>query len=195
MTDRPLGDAALDAAIDGAVRELMGAEPRADLRERVLSELAGPSSRAVLWPRFAFGLVAAAAVIVAVQFVPRPSERRAEQTVAALPAAAERPRTDGAPLTPHIPPPVLPRTPQRAAGSAPTTPLRRTAVDDRPIQAASIETAQPLGVAPLTPLVRLNPIEPIALSRLEAPEIPAPAIDIKLLTIAQMENAPLTPRR
>ncbi len=203
MTDRPLGDSELDAAIDRAVRDLMGAEPRSDLRERVLSELAGGSSwlagtsvRARLWPRFAFGLVAvAAAVIVAVQFAPRPTERPAEQTIAAVPAPVERPRTDGTRLTPQIPPPVPPRTPPRATESASATALRRAAMDDRPIQAASIETAQPFGVAPMTPLVRLNPIEPIALSTLEAPEIPAPAIHLKPLAIAQMEIAPLTPPR
>ena len=110
MTDRPLGDSELDAAIDRAVRDLMGAEPRADLRERVLSELAGGSSelartsaRATLWPRLAFGLVAAtAAIVIAVQFADRPAERPAEQTIAARAAPEERPRTDGTPLPPAV---------------------------------------------------------------------------------------------
>ncbi len=205
MTDRPLGDSELDRAIDRAVRDLMGAEPRADLRERVLSELAGGSSglagtsaRARLWPRFAFGLVAAtAALVIAVQFADRPAERPAEQTVAALPALPDRPRTAGTP----IPRPaetsraIPPRTLVRATGPAPTPPLRSASVDDRPIQAASIETAPSLGIAPMTALARLKPIEPIALSSIDAAEIPAPAIDITPLTIEQMEIAPLTPRR
>lgn len=199
MTDRPLGDSELDAAIDRAVRDLMGAEPRADLRERVLFELAGDSSelagtsvRAGLWPRFAFGLVAAtAALVIALQFVERPSERPAGQTVAALPAPAERLRTDGTPLTPGVSPQVPPGAPERASGA----PRNGSVVDDRPIQAASVEDHSSLGIAPMTPVAGLSPIEPIALSRLEASEIPAPAIDIKPLAIEQMEIAPLTPPR
>ena len=196
MTDRSLGDSELDAAIDRAVRDLMGAEPRADLRERVLSELAGTSARATLWPRFAFGLVAATAVLViAVQFADRPAERPAEQTIAGRAAPEARPRTDGTPLPPAVPAPISPRSPVRVSGPAPTTPPRRAIVDDRPIQAASIETTPPLGTAPLTPLARLNRIEPIGLSRLEASEIPAPVIDIKPLGIELLEIGPLTPRR
>ena len=196
MTDRPLGDSELDRAIDRAVRDLMGGEPRADLRERVLSELAGTSARATLWPRFAFGLVAAAAVLViAVQFADRPAERPAEATIAATAARDGRPRTDGTPLTPGIVPPPIPPRPPRVTGPAPTTPPRRPIVDDRPIQAASIEAAPPLGIAPMTPLARLNRIEPIGLSRLEASEIPAPAIDIKPLAIDLLEIGPLTPQR
>ena len=199
MTDRPLGDSELDAAIDRAVRDLMGAEPRADLRERVLSELAGGSSelartsaRATLWPRLAFGLVAAtAAIVIAVQFADRPAERPAEQTIAARAAPEERPRTDGTPLPPAGPP-IPPRSPAGVRGPAPTTPPRRAIVDDRSIQAASIETVPPLGTAPMTPLAR---IEPIGLSRLEASEIPAPAIDIKPLAIELLEIGPLTPQR
>jgi hypothetical protein len=203
MTDRSLGDSELDAAIDRAVRDLMGAEPRADLRERVLSELAGGSSelagtsaRATLWPRFAFGLVAATAVLViAVQFADRPAERPAEQTIAGRAAPEARPRTDGAPLPPSVPAPIPPRPPARVSGPATTTPPRSASVDDRPIQAASIETAPPLGIAPMTALPRLSSIQPIALSSIDAAGIPAPAIDIAPLTIEQMEIAPLTPRR
>jgi hypothetical protein len=196
MTDRPLGDSELDAAIDRAVRDLMGAEPRADLRERVLSELAGGTTRAVLWPRFAFGLVAAtAALIIAVQFTDRSPEPPAEQTIAALPAPAERPRTDGPPLTPEVTPQVPPRARERARAPVSTPSLRGAIPDDRPIQAASIETAPALGIEPMTALTRLKSIEPIALSTIDAPEIPAPVIDIAPLTIEQMEIAPLTPRR
>ena len=195
MTDRPLGDSELDAAIDRAVRDLMGAEPRSDLRERVLSELAGTSARATLWPRFAFGLVAAtAAIVIAVQFADRPAERPAEQTIAARATSEERPRTDGTPFPPAVAPPISPRSPARVSGPAPTPP-RRAIVDDRPIQAASVETAPPLDSAPMTPLARLSRLEPIGLSRLQASEIPAPAIDIKPLAIELLEIGPLTPQR
>ena len=129
MTDRPLGDSELDRAIDHAVRDLMGAEPRADLRERVLFELAGGSSglagtsvRARLWPRFAFGLVAAtAAIVIVVQFTDRPSERTAEPNIATLPMP--RPWTGGTP----IPRPkedmlrIPPRTWGRVTGPSPST--------------------------------------------------------------------------
>jgi len=203
MTDRSLGDSELDAAIDRAVRDLMGAEPRADLRERVLSELAGGSSelagtsaRATLWPRFAFGLVAATAVLViAVQFADRPADRPAEPTIAGRAAPEARPRTDGTPLPPAVPAPISPRSPARVSGPSPTTPPRRAVVDDRPIQAASIETAPLFGSAPATPLGRLDRIEPIGLSRLEASAIPAPVINVKPLAVELLEIAPLTPQR
>ncbi len=134
-------------------------------------------------------------LVIAVQFADRPADRPAEQTIAARTAAAERPRTDGTPLTPAVAPQIPPAHQQRASGPAPTTPPRRAIVDDRPIQAASVETAPPLGIAPMTPLARLNRIEPIGLSRLEASEIPAPAIDIKPLAIELLEIGPLTPQR
>lgn len=204
MTDRPRGDSELDRAIDRAVRDLMGGEPRADLRERVLRELAGGSSelggtsaRALFWPRLAFGLVAVtAAIVIAVQFTDRPSERTAEQTVATVAALPDRPQTAGTPFTrPPEHTPLPPGTLVRGTGPVPTPPLRGVAPDDRPIQAASIETAPPLGIAPMTALARLSAIEPIALTSIDAAEIPAPAIDIAPLTIEQMEIAPLTPRR
>jgi hypothetical protein len=140
-------------------------------------------------------VAATAVIVIAVQFADRPAERPVETTIAAAPTPAERPGTDATPLTPGgVPPPIPPRPPARVTGPSATTP-RRAIVDDRPIQAASIETARPLNDAPMPPLARLQPIEPIGLSRLEASEIPAPAINIKLLAIEHLEIAPLTPPR
>lgn len=197
MTDRHLGDSRLDAAIDRAVREMMGAEPRADLRERVLAELAGPSARAMLWPRLAFGLAATVAAMIAVQVVQRPPAPPAEQTIGAMPAPSQSPGTESqAPLAPRMAPSVSTRGPARGNGSTAPTPPRTAIAVDRPIQATSIDTAEPgAGIAPMPPIARLNPIEAISVARLAAPQVSTPTIDLKPLAIEQMEIAPLTPRR
>ena len=157
MTDRSLGDSELDAAIDRAVRDLMGAEPRADLRERVLSELAARPS----WP----------------------GPRRAPHSGRGSPSASWRPppcssSPSSSPIGRLSVPPNSPSPACRHRQIARGRPARRSrvhqnprrnptphtgtqrpdrcrlprsrsaVVDDRPIQAASIETAPPLGVAP-----------------------------------------------
>ena len=54
----------LDRAIDGAVREMMRADPRPGLRARVLARLAAPPPRGAWWPRLSFAALAVATVIV-----------------------------------------------------------------------------------------------------------------------------------
>lgn len=191
-------DSHLDAAIDRAVREMMSAEPRADLRERVLSELQDAPARTTLWPRLAFGSAAlAVAVVTMLVLVDRPADRPGERVAVSTSPAAESPRQG----------PVNPPAPARKASapveggrirgdgpeSAPAP--RGRAGTDRPIQAASIDAAGSIAIAPVMPLARLDPIEPIALSRLDASHIPAPTIDIKPIAIEQIEIAPLTPQR
>jgi hypothetical protein len=188
----------LDAAIDRAVREMMSAEPRADLRERVLSELQDAPARTTLWPRLAFGSAALAVTVVAMLvLVDRPADRPVEQVAVSTSPAAESPRLG------HVDPPAPARTASapldrgriRSDGpeSAPTP--RGRAGTDRPIQAASIGAAESVAIAPMIPLARLDPIEPIALSRLDASHIPAPIVDIKPIAIEHIEIAPLTPQR
>ena len=191
-------DSHLDAAIDRAVRELMSAEPRADLRERVLSELQDAPARTTLWPRLAFGSAALAATVVAMLvLVDRPADRPVERVAVSTSPAAESPR----------PGPVNPPAPARTASapvdrgrmrsdgpeSAPAP--RGRAGADRPIQAASIDAAESVAVAPMMPPARLGPIEPIVPTRLDASHIPAPIIDIKPIAIEHIEIAPLTPQR
>ena len=92
-------DSRLDAAIDRAVRDMMSGEPRADLRERVLAELAGEPARAAWWPRLALGSVAVAvshrpADARADRPAQRPAERPVDQTLAsAAPPATARGNT------------------------------------------------------------------------------------------------------
>ena len=55
----------LDDAIDGAVREIMGTEPPAGLRQRVIRRLAEPERRAwIAVPRLAFVTAVVLAVAV-----------------------------------------------------------------------------------------------------------------------------------
>jgi hypothetical protein len=134
--------------------------------------------------------------MIAVQVVQRPSPPQAEQTIGAMPSPSPSPGTDSqAPLAPQLPPSPLSRVPRLNPSPAPPPPRNVIAVD-RPIQATSIDTAEPGGViAPMPPLARLNPIEAIAVARLTAPQVSMPTIDLKPLAIAQMEIAPLTPPR
>jgi hypothetical protein len=193
MTDSYSDDSHLDAAIDRAVRELMSAEPRTDLRERVLAELRGTPARAALWPRFAFGSAALAVATVAMLvLVDRPADRPVERVAVARPPA-ESPRREPAapPLT--VPAPAD-RTPVRGdVPKALRTPQGRAA--DRLVQAASIDPGEAIGIEPMAPIEPLTPIEPIRIARLEAPQVSAPPITIAPISISPIDITPLTPRR
>ena len=191
-------DSHLDAAIDRAVREMMSAEPRADLRERVLSELQDTPARTPHWPRLAFGsaalAVAVVATVVLVDRLPdRPVERVAISTSPATESPSHGPADAPAAVRTASAPVDRGRTRSDGPDGAPT-PHGRTAIT-RPIQAASIDAAEFIGIAPMMPLARLAPVEPIALSRLDASHIPVPIIDIKPIAIEPIEIAPLTPLR
>lgn len=190
-------DSHLDAAIDRAVREMMSAEPRADLRERVLSELQDTPARTPHWPRLAFGSAGlAVAVVATVVLVDRLPDRPVERVAISTSRATESPRqgpVNPAPARRASAPVDRGRTRSDGPDGAPT-PHGRTAIT-RPIQAASIDAAESMAIAPMMPLARLAPVEPIALSRLDASHIPAPIIDIKPIAIEPIEIAPLTPLR
>jgi hypothetical protein len=190
-------DSHLDAAIDRAVREMMSAEPRADLRERVLSELQDTPARTPHWPRLAFGSAAlAVAVVATVVLVDRLPDRPVERVAISTSPATESPRqgpVNPAPARRASAPVDRGRTRSDGPDGAPT-PHGRTAIT-RPIQAASIDAAESIAIAPMMPLARLAPVEPIALSRLDASHIPVPIIDIKPIAIEPIEIAPLTPLR
>jgi len=198
MTDKHLADSLLDAAIDRAVREMMSVEPRADLRRRVLAELAGEPARAALWPRLAFGSAALAVVAIFVfMFVNRPTDPAVEQAIvrsqppAVAPgntAGAREPGTGTAPKTAG-------RAPDRAEEPPARTVARRPVVENRPVQAASLDTAEPIAIEPMASVERLKPIDPIGIANLDAPEVPAAETSIKPITIEPIEITRLTPPR
>ena len=196
MTDNHTGDSHLDRAIDRAVREMMSGEPRADLRQRVLATLAGESARPAWWPRLAFGSAAVAlAIVLMLVLVNRPTDRPVDQTIGgaqpstATPAVTPAPREPSAAAAPKVADGGRRRdNPQPARTIA-----RARAVEDRPVQAASIDTAEALGVEPMTQVERLKPLEPIGIAKLDAPV--GAASGIKPITVEPIEITPLAPRR
>jgi hypothetical protein len=182
MTHKHLADSHLDAEIDRAVREMMNVEPRADLRARVVAEILDQPARAIWWPRLALGSAAlAAAALILLVFVNRPPDQPVDQTNARTqpatapgsPGEATGPATETAPK-------VVARGPAIVDRAKPRTVAPRPAIEDRPVQAASIDTTELIVIEPLAPVERLKPIEPIALSP---------------LALAPIEFTPLRPPR
>ena len=187
MTDSRRDDSHLDAAIDRAVRDLMSAEPRAGLRERVLAELTGEPARAAWWPRLAVGSAAVAvAVAVLLMIVNRPPVPPVDRTIAVATPAASAP---GGAATPSELPKRTP--PVHVDGARTRIVARHPVVEDRPVQAASIDTGEPIAIEPLAAVERLAPIDPIRIARLETRTVPD--INIKPITIERIEITPLTP--
>jgi hypothetical protein len=189
MTDKHLADSHLragshlDAAIDRAVREMMRVEPRADLRERVMAELVEEPARATWWPRLAFGSAAlAAAVLIVLMLVNRPVDRPVDRTIAQTqppPSAPARTGETTGPAT-GTEPTIIAGGRTVVAGRKPRTVPRTPVIEDRLVQAASIDTTELVAIEPMAPVERLKPIEPIAF-------VP--------IAIAPIEIRPLTPPR
>ena len=118
MTEQPsrpfAGEAAIaaDAAIDRAVREIMSAEPRPGLRQRVLARL-DEEPRTDMWSWARLGLVAGAAAIVLLAIWAR-TDRTVAPAGTAPQQAASQPQAG-----PAKPPP------QRRRSRAPQPPWRR----------------------------------------------------------------------
>jgi len=187
-------DSHLDAAIDRAVRDMMSAEPRTDLRERVLAELTGAPARTRLWPRLAFGSAALAIAAVALLvFVERPADRPVERVAVATPPPAPASPAAEAPAAPSIPSGAVDRDTARRGGLESAAAAREKKVADRPVQAASIAAGEAVGIEPMTPVEPLRPLEPIRIATLVAPS--ASAISIVPITIERIEITPLSPQR
>src|SRR5262245_8917263 len=127
MKPDPRLDADIDAAIDRAVRSMMDAEPRAGLRQRVLSRINEAPRRAFPMLRVAIaGLsVAAVAAAVAIHLANRPAIRE-ELVTATPPPIVSTPRErvpQPIPSQPIAPAPssLTPRAqrPARPQGSSP----------------------------------------------------------------------------
>jgi hypothetical protein len=118
---RPTVD--LDAAIDRAVRSIMSAEPRAGLRQRVLSRINDAPRRAfpVLRLAIAGGTIAAVGLAVALRIANRPIVP--EDRAVAPPSVAVAPPREQ-PAARETPTPVAPR-PQARRSPAPSQPVPR----------------------------------------------------------------------
>lgn len=179
MTDR------LDDAIDRAVRDMLDVEPRADLRARVIAQLAGPRFRLPAIPVRLVASVAAAAVILFAVFVVRrtapvaPPAPVVARTGDLLLAAETR---RGAPAKPAPSDATMPPVPAsvRVGPRAPQMGRDVVAFDTVENQTTAIEPLQ--SIAPIA-------IAPIAQDSIAPAEIAMHSLD----PISEVQIAPLTP--
>ena len=151
----------LDDAIDGAVREIMGTEPPAGLRQRVIRRLAEPERRA--WfavPRLAF--VAAVLLAVAAGAFVMLTMNRGRTAEPIEVAVAPQPSGPAVPAV--AAPEVTQNSPSRIAAPAIRPPVaalrerRAREQDERIVSATSL--TDPDGavvIAPLDPLRKIDP--------------------------------------
>jgi hypothetical protein len=181
--------ARLDEAIDGAVREMLDVEPRADLRARVMDGLAasGPVRGDALFGvgrnRLLVFAAAAAAIVLAV-FVARRSEPIAPpSTVVGRATDTRLPAEKVAAPDPPIVDATL--TPPRATAAEPA---RHAAPRLEPTVAAASFEADGGAMPPLTS------IPPIAVAPIVESSIAPADIAVRPLSpITEMQIAPLTP--
>ncbi len=176
MTDR------LDDAIDHAVREMLDVEPRADLRERVVAQLAASGSQlpASGWMTVASAFrrnlvvsAAAAALILLAVFVAHRSEPLPEPPVVARGADVH--------LAPNV------RAYDTQPGAPPVS-LRSVSARAEPHRETDVTAVARTDIAPLTG------IAPIAVTPIESERIAPADIAVRQLnTINEIQIAPLAP--
>ena len=166
----------LDASIDRAVREMLGAEPSRDFARRVIERLEnGQPRRRAIWM---MPLAAAALVILAFALAPLLRPR----TITAPPQQAA---TIERPVTPSAPAPLAPerRTPEAHRHEPGRRPAMATAV---PVDARSA----PIAIEPL------SSIEPIPVARVQTDSLAiAPVRVAPLAALAPIDVEPLSPTR
>jgi hypothetical protein len=177
----------LDDAIDGAVREIMGTEPPAGLRQRVIRRLSEPDRRA--WfavPRLA--VVAAVVLCVAVgAFVVLMVNRGRTPSieVASAPRSTRptEPRATAPAVTRGAPPAIATRTTREPGTIVGARSVRRQ--DERMVTAASLAEAETVVISPLDPLRNIDP----APMRSEVVQMDA----IAIAPLQQMEPVTIEP--
>jgi hypothetical protein len=149
----------IDDAIDGAVREIMGAEPPAGLRQRVIRRLSEPERRPWLaMSRLAVVSAMVLCVVVGAFVVLLMNRDRTPPSRAAFVPQLPRP-TDPAAVVRAVPP----SAPPRIADRAPRQPARvvsgRSArgQDERIVAATSLAEADTVVISALDPLRRIDP--------------------------------------
>jgi len=171
-----------DEAIDGAVREMLDVEPRADLRDRVVASASRRNHRVSVASAFGRNRVlvcAAAAAILLAVFVARRSEPVAPQA----PVVAHG---DDVRLPSAIAPSPAIEVSMRAARNT-SAPARARAT----VAAASLADNSDVALAGIEPLKR---IAPIAIAPITQDSIaPAGLAMSPLNPISEVQIAPLTP--
>jgi hypothetical protein len=206
MTDRPwrgLGAKDADAAIDRAVREIMGRDPAPGFRQRVLARIArepGDATGFAAWltPARLTVAAAAAAIVLALTLWSRPAERPAE-----TPVVAERPAERPSPPQPQSPPqprPAIdepPKTDRQLARRQPPAAPEPSRAPARPegrrVSAASVtltEEAAERDAARSVP-----PIDPIRIPPLRIEPLERGEILISPVAIGPLKIVPLPPPR
>jgi hypothetical protein len=211
MTERPwrgLEAQDADAAIDRAVREIMGRDPAVGFRQRVLARIArepGDATGFAAWLTPArLAIAAAAAVVLALTLWSRPAERPAE-----TPVVAERPADRPTPPQPQSQPqpervveepPKTDRQLARRQPPAATAPGRAPAAgraparpEDRRVSAASVTLAEE--AAERDAARSVTPIDPISIPPLRIEPLERGEILISPVAIGPLKIVPLPPPR
>ena len=195
-------EARIDAAIDGAVREMLDVEQRAGFRGRVLRRIEGDSPVASAFRRkdlfrrkiMVLAPLAAAAVLVLAVLLPRMREQQAPQAPVTT-TVTTQPQNPVVvpPATTTVPGPrTAPSIEPRTAVAARRTPQPASASTPRPdrVVAASFEPAEAAGPA----IAPLKTIESIRVAPLAEHTIAPEAITVRALTpMNELQIAPLTP--
>lgn len=184
-----MNDEQINHAIDQAVRELLDVEPRADLRARVIAGIDGSAAasgwklRVVAPASAALIAIGAVAVLVAPWRSGAPPLRptlAGHSRPAPIPRAI-RPDGSAARALPSHGRVERPE-PSRGGRSGPPRAM------DLPVVAASLDSPDHSGVAPL------DPITPIRVAAVSASDIaPRPIAIEPLAPITRLQIAPLTP--
>jgi type IV secretory pathway VirB10-like protein len=178
MTERHLDD-----AIDRAVRDIMSAEPRPGLRERVLRQIDVPPRWRITLPAVV-GAAACAAVLIALVLPDRPPRQTP-------PSSTSVARTPPAAATPGNPPPASGTRESAAVAPSVTTsgPERRLA-SRRPPRTIRAAVSEPddMGLPPLSeaPPLSMGAIEP---RRLTTRELTIDALSVTPITVEPLPQS------
>jgi hypothetical protein len=184
----------LDRAIDDAVHEIMGAEPPAGLRQRVIGRLAEPERRVWLTaPRLA--VAAAMAICLAagalVMLTTNRTRTPEHVDVASAPQLSQRPPF--APVAPSATGTPVPSIASRPDPQSTPVVSRRSAGGqaERMVAATSlIEAENPVAISPLDPLRKIEP-EPVKSEIVQMDAIAiAPLQEIEPVTIEPLSSTP-----
>jgi hypothetical protein len=186
----------IDAAIDRAVRSMMSAEPRAGLRQRVLSRINETPSRAVpLWRlAIAGGGIAVIALAVAVRVLDRPvPPEEPAPVVTTAPRPVTPPPSSRQPDVTPVPPPIS------AAPPSPRTPPPSQRISRGLVVAQSLTMPEDEDLATTAPMPEALPVlEPIGIAPLQAIQsleiraVEIEAIEFKQIGVSRLpEIAPL----
>jgi hypothetical protein len=196
LTSAEQTDVLLDDAIDTVVREIMGAEPPAGLRQRVLRRLSrlprlsNEERRPLLTaPRLAF--VAALALCLAVGvFVARRSETTPPVQIASAPSTVDH--VDRAPVAkPSLssePVPIVTRHPRPSDAFVRTR--RGREHEDRMVSATSLTDADnTVVITPLDPIRRIE-TEPMADEMVQIDQITVAPLQMERVRLDPLSSTP-----